>query len=731
MSAKHIVGGEITYKFKSRNGNKTTLSFTMKIYRDSLSALNGVGTPGAPLDDPASISIFLKKAGTLITTFSQRLQSTTHVNKNSLPCLITSNDVVVQEGTYAWDQDLPDLADTTESYVVVYQRCCRNYDIINIYNSNNVGATYTVEITQYALTNKNNSPDFKSFPPLLLCSGQPINFDHGAIDIEGDQLVYRFCQPIAGGGPGMGGGDKCNTPSPMPACYPPDGQISFKTPTFSYDIPLGEGPTIDPNTGLITGDAPAVGRYVVSVCVEEYRNGRLLSILHRDFQFNVFSCARVVEAMIKADTVIKATRTYVIQACGAKNVAISNLSLGRDHVNDFRFQINIPNDTIKYSTWEPTINFPDTGVYKGNLFLNPGTQCGDTINILFKVFPKAQTNFSYTYDTCVSGPVTFKDKSHSDGGAIKSWLWNFSDGSQSTVQNPIHLYRTPGIKNITLFTQDVKGCKSDTTANINYEPVPALIVIQPSTFRGCTPEKVFFNNLSFPIDSTYDIKWTFGDSGVSKAISPTHIYSTPGIYGVRLDITSPIGCKTSKSFPDWITVLQGTKADFTFTPTKVTSLNKTVNFIDKSAFASRWTWNFNLKGTSFFQNPVYTFQDTGLQKIRLITSNQYCNDTIVKYLDIEPVVSYFLPNAFTPNDDAVNDLYKGAGHLDGMLSFNMKIWNRWGELIFATTNALEGWNGRKNNSGEPAPPDVYICVVTYITPRGETKELRSYATLVR
>ena len=703
----------------------------MKIYRDSLSSLNGTGTPGAPLDNPASICLFQKKQGNLIKCFTERLQATNHVNKNSLPCLITDASVVVQEGVYTWTSDLPDLADTTDSYVVVYQRCCRNFDIINIYNSNNVGATYTVEITQYALTSKNNSPDFKSFPPLLLCSGQPINFDHGATDIEGDQLVYRFCEPIAGGGPGMGGGSQCQTPSPNPACYPPDGQITFKAPTYTFDQPLGGDPivVIDPNTGLISGDAPPVGRYVVAVCVEEYRNGRLLSIIHRDFQFNVFSCARVVEAKIKADTVIG--RNYIIQACGAKNVPISNLSLGKDHVNDFRFQINIPNDTLKYTIWEPLINFPDTGVYHGNLFLNPGTECGDTIQLTFKVFPKAQTNFSSTYDTCVSGPVTFKDKSHSDGGAIVSWHWIFSDGAESKIQNPSHLYKTPGNKNITLFTTDIKGCKSDTTALINYEPVPALIVVQPSTFRGCTPEKVFFNNLSFPIDSTYDIKWTFGDSGTSKAISPTYTYNAPGVYNVHVEITSPIGCKTSKGFPSLISVLQGTKANFIYTPQIVTSINKTVNFTDKSLFASRWTWSFNSKNASYFENPTFTFRDTGIQKVQLVTSNQYCNDTLVQYIDVIPVVSYFLPNAFTPNDDAVNDLYKGLGHIDGMLNFKMQIWNRWRELVFVTTNALEGWNGRKNNSGDPAPADVYMCVVTYTSPRGETKELRSYATLVR
>ena len=724
LAAKHIVGGEITYKFKSRTGNTTTLSFTMKIYRDCAS----VG--GAQLDEKASISVFTKKTNRRDHSLMVPLQATHMVDKNVLPCYTTPSNLCVQEGLYTWEDDLSDMADTTESYVVVYQRCCRNYDIVNIYNSNNVGATYTLDITQYALTSKNNSPDFKSFPPLLLCANQPINFDHSADDAEKDQLVYSFCEPISGGGPGMSN-NNCQVPLPIPACYPPSDQIVFKSPTFSFDRPLAGDPVvvIDPNTGLITGLAPPQGRYIVAVCVQEFRNGRLLSVLHRDFQFNVEDCSRVVEAKIKSDTVIG--RNYIIQACGANNVPITNLSSGRANVINQLYQINIPNDTLKYTTWEPLITFPDTGVYHGFLFLNPGVLCGDTIQLTFKVFPKAQTGFAYTYDTCVAGPVSFKDRSHSDGGPIVKRLWVFDAAHQSSLENPSFQYKTPGQKNITLFTTDIKGCKSDTTAVINYEPVPALIVVQPSTARGCTPQKVSFNNLSFPIDSTYDIKWTFGDSGTSKAVSPTYTYNTAGVYSVHIDITSPIGCKTSKSFPNLINVLQGTKADFAFSPQHVTSLNKTVTFIDKSTFASRWSWNFALKGVSFFENPTYTFRDTGLQKVQLVASNQYCNDTAVQYIDVEPIVSYFLPNAFTPNDDAVNDLYKGAGHLDGMLNFKMQIWNRWGELIFITTNPSEGWNGRKNNSGEPSPADVYMCVVTYVTPRGQEKELRSYATLVR
>ncbi|NJN34859.1 MAG: gliding motility-associated C-terminal domain-containing protein [Saprospiraceae bacterium] len=116
----------------------------------------------------------------------------------------------------------------------------------------------------------------------------------------------------------------------------------------------------------------------------------------------------------------------------------------------------------------------------------------------------------------------------------------------------------------------------------------------------------------------------------------------------------------------------------------------------------------------------------------MIVRNQFnCTDSLVKRVDVEPLLTYWLPNAFTPNGDGSNDEYRGRGVLDDLGGFTMRIWNRWGELIFQTNSPTEGWNGRKYNSGEASQQGVYLCVVNYSSRRGEDFEIRSYATLIR
>ena len=322
--------------------------------------------------------------------------------------------------------------------------------------------------------------------------------------------------------------------------------------------------------------------------------------------------------------------------------------------------------------------------------------------------------------------------SSSGSGNIMDNDWAFAGGGSSSDVNPDHLFEAPGNLPITLTVEDINGCIDQETQIIDWFPVPPLLIIDPSTFDGCAPQEVFFNNLSSPIDSTYTIVWDFGDGSFGSDISPTHLYETPGLYDVSVSVTSPIGCETSAFFPDWINVKPSPTAIFTFTPNNPTNFQPTVDFIDQSIEPNTWQWDFIGQGFSTDENPTFTFPDTGFQEITLVVTHESgCTDTTVQVLDIEPKVNYFLPNAYTPNSDGLNDNFLGRGFFLGMTDFSMNIWNRWGELIFETNDPNEGWNGKKFNTGKASPIGVYVVIVRYKGPRGNDFKIKGFATLVR
>ena len=231
LNAKHIVGGEITYKYISTDGIYVKLAFTMKIYRDCVGG--GIG-----FDSIAYIASFIKNGGRDGFVLSVPIKKITKIEPPTYKCLVPPN-ICVEEALYEWESD---FSNRNDGYVVEYQRCCRNETITNIYTPGDVGATYSIEITKESLLLSNNSPVFKTFPPIVICVDKSLEFDHSATDAEGDQIVYKFCQPLGGGGKTANTNSAdCTTGAPNPPCYPPGGiQVQFKAPIFLGDEILAE-----------------------------------------------------------------------------------------------------------------------------------------------------------------------------------------------------------------------------------------------------------------------------------------------------------------------------------------------------------------------------------------------------------------------------------------------------------------------------------------------------------
>lgn len=536
----HIIGGEAYYEClgygnKGLDTTKRRYLITFKLYRDCSAA--------SPFDPMVGFTIFKQSGNKYINVKNGNGAMSEYTTTTNLPfeniapptypCLDLPPNICVQSKTYQIEVE---LAIITDKYVIVWQRCCRNNTIANILDPGATGATFTIEIHPEAQRTCNSSPQFKYFPPTVLCVNAPFKFDHSAIDKEGDQLIYSFCDPLKGGGPGNGAG--CATPNPSPDCPPPFSPVDYKFP-YSGQNPLGGNPPITINSvdGMITGTPDVVGQFVVSVCVYEYRNGVLLSVLQRDFQFNVASCGGVIQAKLLGSNQLNNDH-FDITVCGTNKYQMLNASIDQKYIHEVLWAYENGGLIDTFIGWAPLITFKEGGIHNGKFIINPYTNCGDTGYFKINVIPDLKSNFTAIYDSCKAGPVQFMDLSTSTNSKIQNWNWSVGDGITSFVQSPEIQYLHPGTYPVLLSIKDNFGCTTQNFTQLKWFPAPDVIVFRPNLNEGCVPLDVEFKNVSFPTDNSYKFVWEFSDGGRDSGFTVQHKFNLKGVYDLKLEVTS-------------------------------------------------------------------------------------------------------------------------------------------------------------------------------------------------
>lgn len=354
-NAAHLVGGEITYTCLGSNQYQVKL----RIYRDCFSG-------GAAFDNSVNFTVY-NLAGAVVTNPSVPKGPTISVPAGTgNPCLTTPPNICTEYAEYVATLTLPPVVG---GYTISYQRCCRNSTISNISNPGSRGNTYTVKIPSMDNT-CNSTPTFTTVPPIVLCLGDQLNVDASATDSNGDSLFYEFCDIYTGGSSG--------NPSPSTATPPPYTTIPFVAPaTPSQPVPGSPALAINPQTGMITGVATTAGQYVVGICVSEYRNGQLLSVVRRDYQFNVTNC--IINTVADMVTQLEDPSLY----CDGRTLTFTPQTTGA-----LTYFWNFGDTTTTADTSSqayPTYTFPDTGTYTVTLIINPGLVCTDTLKVPFRV----------------------------------------------------------------------------------------------------------------------------------------------------------------------------------------------------------------------------------------------------------------------------------------------------------------------------------------------------------
>jgi len=326
---------------------------------------------------------------------------------------------------------------------------------------------------------------------------------------------------------------------------------------------------------------------------------------------------------------------------------------------------------------------------------------------------------------CESLTYQFNNTSVPPNGFVfepNDFTWDFGDGTiiMTNAASITHTYLSSGTYTVKLYLDDTTFCNSPDSLVLQFRVASILVAQFETPLLGCAPYTAFFNNTSL---GGQQFLWDFGDGTTSTDPNPTHLYANPGVYTVHLSATDSFTCNPSDDTTLTVTVIDGPIASFTYSPI-IPKENTPYDFTNTSIGGVSYKWDFGDGDTlrTASMAPVsHIFNATGTYNVCLIAFNSNgCSDTSCQLVSAIVVPLVDVPNAFSPNNDGVNDFISVKGY--GIANMSWNIYNRWGQLVFRSSNLSSGWDGRFKGQLQPQDVYAYILSVTFTDNTQYTKK---------
>lgn len=417
--------------------------------------------------------------------------------------------------------------------------------------------------------------------------------------------------------------------------------------------------------------------------------------------------------------------------CGGLTVTFNNTS---DAAAGYTWDFGVPGITDDVSTeFSPTYTFPSGGTYPVTLVASSNSICQDTLIQEITVNEALVVSFTSEDSLCVTNNVfNFNGVFSGPDNSVLTWNFgpNASQQTATTLNVPNISFDTSGIFPVT-FTASFGNCSDSYTGSIFIFKEPSIeFDILPGL--QCAPFLAQFVDLS-SADSPILYSWDFGDGNTSTSANPSNIYFTPGEYAVSLTIITPFGCVDTLSLvkDPFVFVRPSPTASFVVDPSETDICNAEIQFTDQSLGAYSYLYILDENGrVSEQSNPLITYFTSGTKNPLQIVTNEYgCSDSAYAVIAIEPV-SVFVPNTFTPDGNEFNNIFNAETDFP-MFSWDLKIYNRWGQVVFQSSDPSIGWDGTLD--GQIMQDGLYVYRIKYMSCEStdEVFELDGHVNLMR
>ncbi|MBS1651498.1 MAG: gliding motility-associated C-terminal domain-containing protein [Bacteroidetes bacterium] len=389
---------------------------------------------------------------------------------------------------------------------------------------------------------------------------------------------------------------------------------------------------------------------------------------------------------------------------------------------------SITQGVVVYTSFTASTNY--------SVSVSDANGCSASANIPVNISPSLQA-VGGSYTLCQGNNVTLSPTISStymgNGGPYNySWQGGGSAASINVIGNPA---TSPAIYTVAI--NDYQNCTVPGATAIftviTHENPALTYTSTPKT--GCFPLTVTYIAQSDSAATfVYDIDpltMSYNQNSNPLTISFPH----PGRYSMNIVATNKWGCTSALTESLAAQVWPIPEAQFMAVPQSVSLLNPTISFTNQSTGASTYYWDFGdysnpNTNTSNSINPSHIYQDAGSYYVNLVAINQYgCKDTATNVVQVTPDMGLYIPNAFTPDDNNINDVFLPKGYGIDQNRYTMEIYDRWGELIFTSNNFVKGWDG--TTKGQPVKDDVYVYKISVYDLQGKKHDYVGHVTLLR
>lgn len=391
----------------------------------------------------------------------------------------------------------------------------------------------------------------------------------------------------------------------------------------------------------------------------------------------------------------------VADVCDGERLSFEDLETGGSSVTR-RWLLN--NDSIS-DVPKFSYSAPVPGTYKVQLLSIDGNGCRGSDSSLVNIHRKPVPAFTLS-NPCGDHVVLLSEMSLPGSGAIQNVSLRSNDGSFWSAPLPDTLIQEAGNHSFTLHIQNSFGCRDSLTYDISAGSRPQLI-IETDTF--CEGREGLLQASEFNFSSTISSRtWDLGNgSTISNQVNPSISYPASGNYVIRYEVMTSNGCRYD-TFTN-LTIHPNPQAGFSINPPRVNIVNPVVQIKDQSSGSMNWLYNMGDGQSEILSDFTYEYADSGTYLVlQTVTDLNGCTDTAMRTVLVDFFNTKYVPDAFSPNNDGMNDVFAPVGR--GIHSYEMKIYNRWGELLFES-KGNQGWDGTYKGVDVPSGLYTYTLLI--------------------